>query len=347
MRHFAPHATVVLGSHATLCPPCDSCTRVACDTLPPMRHVGRHASIQPPTADSLRCLRMQPRQGTKWDRRNDATLYPDATVYPAPMRHFTPHATVVLGSHATLCPPVDTQGRKRATVYSPWIRAMRHFPPHATVYSAPMRHFARHATLESTCAPAMRQFPPGPCDTLPLMRQFTRRPCDSLLSMRHLSRRPCDSLLSMRHFTHGAKVRENGPVRAARGPGRVVRWGDQWQRGIRPHDPTSGPHRVDASIGAGHFHLNSLVPEVGPGATRSGSLKHGIFFHCRGSFPARPSQSAAKPGPCRSPKRGSGRSGRSKRAKPSAGTPRKLSHGAAQRRGNCRMVRPSAEETVA
>ena len=188
----------------------------------------------------------------------------------------------------------------------------------------------------------MRQFPPGPCDTLPSMRQFTQRPCDTLPSMRHFSRRSCDSLLSMRHFTHGAKVRENGPVRAARGPGRVVRWGDQWQCGIRPHDPTSGPHRVDTSIGAGHFHLNSLVPEAGPGATRSGSLKHGIFFHCRGSFPARPSQSAAKPGPCRSPKRGSGRSGRSKRAKPSAGTPRKLSHGAAQRRGNCRMVRPSA-----
>ena len=174
---------------------------------------------------------------------------------------------------------------------------MRQFAIHATVYSALMRQFAIHATLYSACPSTMRHFPPGSCDSLLSMRHFTRRSCDSLLSMRHFTRRSCDSLLSMRHFTRGAKVRENGPVRAARGPGRVVVWGDQWQRGIRPHDPTSGPHRVDASIGAGHFHLNSLVPEVGPGATRSGSLKHWIFFHCRGSFPARPSQSAAKPSP--------------------------------------------------
>ena len=174
---------------------------------------------------------------------------------------------------------------------------MRQFAIHATPESALMRQFAIHATVYSACPSTMRHFPPGSCDSLLSMRQFTRRPCDSLLSMRHLSQRSCDSLLSMRHFTHGAKVPENGPIRPARGPGRVVVWGDQWQRGIRPHDPTSGPHRVDASIGAGHFHLNSLVPEAGPGATRSGSLKHWIFFHCRGSFPARPSQSAAKPGP--------------------------------------------------
>ena len=174
---------------------------------------------------------------------------------------------------------------------------MRQFAIHATVYSAVMRQFAIHATVYSACPSTMRHFPPGSCDSLLSMRHFSRRSCDSLLSMRHFSRRSCDSLLSMRHFTHGAKVRENGPVRAARGPGRVVRWGDQWQRGIRPHDPTSGPHRVDASIGAGHFHLNSLAPEVGPGATRSGSLKHWIFFHCRGSFPARPSRGAGTTGP--------------------------------------------------
>ena len=106
----------LLGAHATVCYPCDSCTRVHA-TLYPLVD-GRGAK----TCDSL--------PGT--DLSHATVCYP---------------CDSLLGAHATVCYPCDSLlgvPFDHATL-SPGV--MRQFAIHATVYSALMRQFAIHATL--------------------------------------------------------------------------------------------------------------------------------------------------------------------------------------------------------
>ena len=134
---------------------------------------------------------------------------------------------------------------------------MRHFTRHATLQPASMRHLSRHATLQPAYV--------GPNATL-------ESACDT--------------------STRGAKVPKKS------GPG--TRTGGEMRGSATVWYPTSRPHflRVPGRFICRVIRTNgkSLGSEAGPGATRGGSLKKIAFIHCRGSFPARPSQSASEPG---------------------------------------------------
>ena len=163
MRQFAPHATVVLGSHATPYPRCDSCTRVACDTLPPRDALA--GSLQSP---------MQPPQGDEMGPTKRCDTLPR-------VRQFTRH-------------PCDTLPPMRQ-LYS---GRMRHFAPLSTPEGESVRQFTRRRSGPCDTLPSMRHFTRHPCDTLPPMRHFSRRAlraCDSFPRGHATLYPPCDSLL--------------------------------------------------------------------------------------------------------------------------------------------------------
>ena len=220
---------------------------------------------------------------------------PDATVYrwPAPMRQFAPHATVVLGSHATpysgtrvacdtlpprdalagslqspMQPPQgDEMGPTKRCDTLPRVRQFtRHpcdtLPPMRQLYSGRMRHFAPLSTPEGESVRQFTRRRSGPCDTLPSMRHFTRHPCDTLPPMRHFSRRAlraCDSFpRGMRHFTPHATV-YSAPMR-------------QFAIHATPESAPMRQFAIHATLYSGGESPRKRPRESGPGSRTGGGM---------------------------------------------------------------------------